>query len=90
MNLKKELTSLLNQPIKNATDSQLYEAVVSLVKNRNAEIPAVTGDKKLYYISAEFLIGRQLGKNLINLGLYDEMKQMLEEEGKDLTSIEEL
>lgn len=90
MNLKKELTSLLNQPIKNATDSQLYEAVVSLVKNRNAEIPAVTGDKKLYYISAEFLIGRQLGKNLINLGLYDEMKQMLTEEGKDLSSIEQM
>ena len=90
MNLKKELTSLLNQPIKNATDSQLYEAVVSLVKNRNAEIPAVTGDKKLYYISAEFLIGRQLGKNLINLGLYDEMKQMLAEEGKDLSSIEQM
>lgn len=90
MNLKKELTSLLKQPIKNATDSQLYEAVVSLVKNRNAEIPAVTGDKKLYYISAEFLIGRQLGKNLINLGLYDEMKQMLTEEGKDLSSIEQM
>ena len=90
INLKKELTSLLNQPIKNATDSQLYEAVVSLVKNRNAEIPAVTGDKKLYYISAEFLIGRQLGKNLINLGLYDEMKQMLAEEGKDLSSIEQM
>lgn len=90
MNLKKELTSLLNQPIKNATDSQLYEAVVSLVKNRNAEIPAMTGDKKLYYISAEFLIGRQLGKNLINLGLYDEMKQMLTEEGKDLSSIEQM
>lgn len=90
MNLKKELTSLLKQPIKNATDSQLYEAVVSLVKNRNAEIPAVTGDKKLYYISAEFLIGRQLGKNLINLGLYDEMKQMLAEEGKDLSSIEQM
>ncbi len=90
MNLKKELTSLLNQSIKNATDSQLYEAVVSLVKNRNAEIPAVTGDKKLYYISAEFLIGRQLGKNLINLGLYDEMKQMLAEEGKDLSSIEQM
>ena len=90
MNLKKELTSLLNQPIKNATDSQLYEAVVSLVKNRNAEIPAVTGDKKLYYISAEFLIGRKLGKNLINLGLYDEMKQMLTEEGKDLSSIEQM
>lgn len=90
MNLKEELTSLLNQPISSSTDQQLYEAVVSLVKNRNAEIPAVTGDKKLYYISAEFLIGRQLGKNLINLGLYDEMKQMLEEEGKDLSSIEEL
>ncbi len=90
MNLKKELTSLLKQPIKSATDSQLYEAVVSLVKNRNAEIPAVTGDKKLYYISAEFLIGRQLGKNLINLGLYDEMKQMLAEEGKDLSSIEQM
>ena len=90
MNLKKELTSLLKQPIKNATDSQLYEAVVSLAKNRNAEIPAVTGDKKLYYISAEFLIGRQLGKNLINLGLYDEMKQMLAEEGKDLSSIEQM
>ena len=90
MNLKKELTSLLNQPIKNATDSQLYEAVVSLVKNRNAEIPAVTGAKKLYYISAAFLIGRQLGKNLINLGLYDEMKQMLAEEGKDLSSIEQM
>ena len=90
MNLKEELTSLLKQPISRSTDQQLYEAVVALVKNRNAEIPAVTGDKKLYYISAEFLIGRQLGKNLINLGLYEEMKQMLAEEGKDLSSIEEM
>ena len=48
------------------------------------------GKKKLYYISAEFLIGKLLSNNLINLGLFDETKEVLEKHGHNITEIEEI
>lgn len=90
MELEKELNSYLKQPIKNSTNEQLYSAILSLVKDRAAKLPTVSGNKKLYYISAEFLIGKQLGKNLINLGIYDEMKQLLNANSKSMEEIEEV
>lgn len=88
MELKKELSSCLSQSIKDSTDEQLYEALVTLVKNKADALPEMKGDKKLYYISAEFLIGKQLGKNLINLGIYDDVRSLLSDNGKDLTAVE--
>jgi Glucan phosphorylase len=77
MKLETELESYLKHSINDSTDLQLYEAVLSLVKHKAEKLPEVSGEKKLYYISAEFLIGKQLGKNLINLGIYDEVKDIL-------------
>jgi starch phosphorylase len=88
MTLEKDLSSFLSRPIKDSSDEELYHAVLSLVKKKSGELPHVEGKRKLYYISAEFLIGRQLGKNLINLGLYEDVKKLLEENGKDLSRVE--
>ena len=89
MELEKEIASRLDQPIVKSTDRQLYEALLAYVKDKAEDLPYVKGDKKLYYISAEFLIGRQLGKNLINLGIYEDVKKLLAENGKDLSAVEE-
>ena len=51
-------------------------------KENKIRLRRFTGEKKLYYISAEFLIGKQLGKNLINLGLYDELAKLLSKNGQ--------
>lgn len=60
--------------------------VKALSKNR----PLTQTKRKLYYISAEFLIGKLLSNNLINLGIYDEINSLLQEHGKDLSIIEEI
>lgn len=89
MNLEQEYASYLKKPIADCTDLMLYNAAVEMVRNRISEVPEVKGEKKLYYISAEFLVGRQLGKNLINLGIYDELKEILSANGKDIEAVEE-
>lgn len=89
MELEKELKKYLNKPVKEATNLQLYKALNELTKEEAGKLPYVGGDKKLYYISAEFLIGRQLGKNLINLGIYDEVKELLSKNGKNIEDVEE-
>ncbi len=75
------------------TNEEIYVALCEFVKDAaaKAELPVEkAGKKKLYYISAEFLIGKLLSNNLINLGLYDEVKAELEKSGKNLSDIEEL
>ncbi|MDD6351628.1 MAG: glycogen/starch/alpha-glucan phosphorylase [Lachnospiraceae bacterium] len=69
---------------------ELFDVLMQLTKEKMAEEPAVSGDKKLYYISAEFLIGKLLSNNLINLGLYDEINEILKKHGKELSDIEEI
>jgi starch phosphorylase len=88
--LEENLVRKLGKPIKDVSDKDLYAAILDLVKEKIAERPETTGNKKLYYISAEFLTGRQLGKNLLNLGLYDAMKELLAANGKDILRIEDL
>jgi starch phosphorylase len=90
MELEKELASYLKQPIKDSSDKDLYEGILNLVKDRSSRLPKINGEKKLYYISAEFLIGRQLGKNLINLGIYNELKDVLSSNGKNIEEVEEI
>ena len=89
MELEKELTTILKKDVKQATNLQLYNALNELVKSKAEKLPYVQGDKKLYYISAEFLIGKQLGKNLINLGIYDEVCELLSKNGKSIEDVEE-
>ncbi len=88
MTLQEELVSLLGKDIAEAAESEIYEACLELVRQRAANIPYVQGSKKVYYISAEFLTGKQLGKNLINLGLYDEMSRILRINGKSIDAVE--
>ena len=88
MTLEKQLESSLKKQIKNATDRELYDAIVAIVKEKQDQVKKITGEKKLYYISAEFLIGKQLGKNLINLGLYDELAKLLSKNGKSIRTVE--
>ena len=90
MTLEQELVSLLGKPIADAKRRELYAALLKLVKQKSAERPVTSGNKKLYYISAEFLTGKQLGKNLINLNLYDEVDQLFKKYGKSLSSVEDV
>ena len=70
-------------------DRRIYKLLVKLVQERSATCPLNNGKKKLYYISAEFLIGKLLINNMIDLGIYDEVKDQLTAAGHDLNKIEE-
>jgi glycogen phosphorylase len=92
--LQENLTNILNEKfkknIKGASNEEVYLALLELTKDNIKTKGINKGSKKLYYISAEFLIGKLLSNNLINLGFYDEVKNILFENGKDLTEIEEI
>lgn len=68
---------------------EIYHALLTIVKGRMKELKKNTGSRKLYYISAEFLIGKLLSNNLINLGLFDETAEVLKKHGIDIADIEE-
>ncbi len=93
MGLEKQLGELTEKmygkSIKACTDAQLYNCVLQLTKEQMAEKPVISGKKKVYYISMEFLIGKLLSNNLINLGIYDELEQLLKKNGRSLAAIEE-
>ena len=90
---KKELETALRtacpRAIDDCTDKELYTALLTISQQAAAKKEENAGKKKLYYISAEFLIGKLLSNNLINLGLYDDAKAILEENGKSLAAVEE-
>lgn len=88
MELEKQLEKTLGKSIQSASNKEVYEATLTLAQDLMDKTEAVQGDKKLYYISAEFLIGKQLGKNLINLGIYEDIKKILAENGKDINDVE--
>ena len=71
------------------TDSQLYHALLALTQRLAAGRPAPQGDRKLYYFSAEFLMGKLLSNNLLALGLFDEARALLEGMGRSLAALEE-
>ena len=90
MNFTEVLQNLTGKPLADCTDQELYLALLELVRQKSADrVQPVTG-RKLYYISAEFLIGKLLSNNLINLGLYDEARSALAAAGKRLSDIEEV
>jgi starch phosphorylase len=80
---------LYGKTIKGCNNTQLYDAVLQLTKDRMDNVKPLDGKRKVYYISMEFLIGKLLSNNLINLGIYDELKDVLEANGKDLSKIED-
>lgn len=89
MNLSKIIKSEYNKSISECTNEEIYNALLTLVKTMAEGKQHKNSKKKLYYISAEFLIGKLLSNNFINLGIYDDIKEELAKNGKDLCEIEE-
>lgn len=88
--LQEILEKRFKKDIKSCSNKELYIALLEFTKEQIKAAPKNIGKKKLYYISAEFLIGKLLSNNLINLGLFDEVSQVLESNGKDISEIEEI
>ncbi|MCR4806272.1 MAG: glycogen/starch/alpha-glucan family phosphorylase [Lachnospiraceae bacterium] len=81
---------LFDKQIQTCTDSELYHALLTMVKGMMGEKKIISGPKKVYYISAEFLIGKLLSNNLINLKIYDEVDEVLKKNGRSLAALEEI
>ena len=90
LSAKEYIQQQTNKTIADCSNEELYLALLNYSKLASSQKPLNTGKKKLYYISAEFLIGKLLSNNLINLGLYDEVKETLAAAGKDLIEVEEV
>lgn len=90
MKMEEILREKLRKEIAQASDKEIYTALLEIVQNLAKEKEANETKKKVYYISAEFLIGKLLSNNLINLGLYEETRRVLAENGKKLSRIEEI
>lgn len=92
--MQTKLTNILqtqfNKTIEDCTNEELYTGLLMLVKNLSNDRKPTSTPRKLYYISAEFLIGKLLSNNLINLGIYDEIKTLLADNGKNLSDIKEI
>ena len=90
MTMTDTLTALTGKPLAACSNSELYLTLLKLVNEKSAQQIRPVEGRKLYYISAEFLIGKLLSNNLINLGLYDEVRSALLAAGKNLAAIEEV
>lgn len=90
MNLKEIVMKKYGKSIAQCSDRELYVTLLEMVKDLAEKKTKTTDKKKLYYISAEFLIGRLLGNNLLNLGIYEEVSRELEAAGRSLSLIEEV
>ena len=88
--LEQVLQERYHRTIKEASSQEIYTALLLIIKNKMKNMKRNEGKKKLYYISAEFLIGKLLSNNLINLGLFEETREVLEKNGHHITDIEEI
>ena len=88
--LEQVLQERYHKTIREASSQEIYTALLLIIKNKMKNMKRNEGKKKLYYISAEFLIGKLLSNNLINLGLFEETREVLEKNGHHLTDIEEI
>ena len=89
MSIQEKVEAYLGKPVAQASNKEIYDGLLTVVQEMAAEKERTDSKKKLYYISAEFLIGKLLSNNMINLGIYQEVKEMLEKNGKDICEIEE-
>ena len=87
--MEKKLQELCGKSIEACSYEELYAALMTIVKEKSREKILPAEGRKLYYISAEFLIGKLLSNNLINLGLYEEADQCLQAHGKSMAELEE-
>ena len=90
MNVQEIVNNRYGKGIAQCSNEEIYYALLEMTKSMAKERESNEGKRKLYYISAEFLIGKLLSNNLINLGIYEEVKQVLAENGKNLAEIEEV
>lgn len=90
MNVSEIVNKACNKPIEQCSDEEIYYALLREVQRLAGEKNRPSSKKKLYYFSAEFLIGKLLSNNLINLGIFDDVKKQLAEKGKDICKIEEI
>ena len=90
MNIQETLQQKLGKEIAQASNGEIYGALLSMVQEMAGEKERTDSKKKLYYISAEFLIGKLLSNNMINLGIFNEVKDVLAQNGKNIAEIEEV
>lgn len=88
--LQEVLEKRFHKTLDTCTKEELFHALMEITKEATGNLKKNEGSKKLYYISAEFLIGKLLSNNLINLGLYEETEKVLKSHGHELCEIEEL
>ena len=88
--LEEKAQQLFNGTLRDLTDEQTYITLLSVVKELLADKKTIEGERKVYYFSAEFLIGKLMSNNLINLGIRKEVKKILNKNGKSLSEIEEI
>ena len=90
--LESRLTKEMGKSVRDASNEELYKGLLAVTQaEAEKKLPFESKKKKkIYYLSAEFLIGKLLSNNLINLGLFDETRELLEKNGKDITAIEEI
>ncbi len=87
--LGKTAERLYGKSLKDCSEAELYYVLLSFTKDMSKVTDPIVGEKKVYYISAEFLIGKLLSNNLINLGIYDRVNDILKANGKELSKVEE-
>ena len=90
MNIQETLQQKLGKEIAQASNEEIYGALLSMVQEMAGEKERTDSKKTLYYISAEFLIGKLLSNNMINLGIFNEVKDVLAQNGKNIAEIEEV
>lgn len=88
--IEQALQKLLAKPILAASNQEIYYALLQFTKQQIEQRPQAVANKKIYYISSEFLIGKMLSNNLINLEIYDQVRNLLATNGKTLSEIEEV
>lgn len=89
LNLNKNAKDRFDKSIEELTNQEIYKLLLDIVQEKAHDQPLNEGRKKLYYVSAEFLIGKLLSNNLLNLGLYEEVEKQLKASGKSLAEVEE-
>lgn len=90
INIEQQLKAVLGKSLDEASKEEIYVALLNFTKRQLQQIKRNSGDRKLYYISAEFLVGKLLSNNLINLGIFEDVREVLKNHGHSLTEIEEI